>query len=103
MENSLKTAQPADSVMANGPNKSSGNLPKHSPSEDGFDEDEELSNEEVSSLCATIDQLESCLDDLEQKNDSLNAKLKAFIESMNEEKEQHAPPQEVDKTTKKDK
>lgn len=32
-----------------------------------------------------MDELDSFLDDLEQKNDSLNAKLKALLASMKEE------------------
>lgn len=58
----------------------------------------------VSSLCATIDQLDSCLDSLEQKNDSLQSKMKAFLNSMNEENsEEEKVTPEVDKKTTKDK
>ncbi|KAJ8038703.1 hypothetical protein HOLleu_16201 [Holothuria leucospilota] len=39
----------------------------------------------VTALCNTMDELDSFLDDLEQKNDSLNAKLKALLASMKEE------------------
>ncbi|XP_071802703.1 bublin coiled-coil protein-like [Asterias amurensis] len=37
--------------------------------------------EEYTVLGETLDQLDSCLDDLEQKNDSLNNKLKELLES----------------------
>ncbi|XP_038046841.1 UPF0184 protein C9orf16 homolog [Patiria miniata] len=37
--------------------------------------------EEYAALEQTLDQLDSCLDDLEQKNDSLNSKLKELLDS----------------------
>ncbi|PIK57279.1 hypothetical protein BSL78_05787 [Apostichopus japonicus] len=92
--------------MANGPNKPTTNETQSGASgNDMNDEDtDQLSNDGVASLCATIDQLDSCLDSLEQKNDSLQSKMKAFLNSMNEENsEEEKVTPEVDKKTTKDK
>ncbi|XP_041095127.1 UPF0184 protein C9orf16 homolog [Polyodon spathula] len=47
----------------------------------GVDEEEEFSEEEYAAINAMLDQINSCLDDLEERNDSLNTKLKELLES----------------------
>ncbi|XP_020321001.1 UPF0184 protein C9orf16 homolog isoform X1 [Oncorhynchus nerka] len=55
------------------------------PSDDGIIEDEDEFNEEGNTEYAAIntmlDQINSCLDDLEERNDSLNGKLHELLES----------------------
>lgn len=74
--------------MANGPNKPSSNLGDDADESNSFDNTaagQQQVEQEVTALCNTMDELDSFLDDLEQKNDSLNAKLKALLASMKEE------------------
>ncbi|MGH0173235.1 UNVERIFIED_CONTAM: hypothetical protein FKN15_064931 [Acipenser sinensis] len=47
----------------------------------GIDEEEEFGEEEYAAINAMLDQINSCLDDLEERNDSLNTKLKELLES----------------------
>nr|XP_006640785.1 PREDICTED: UPF0184 protein C9orf16 homolog [Lepisosteus oculatus] len=59
-------------------------------------EDDEFSEEEYAAINSMLDQINSCLDDLEERNDVLNAKLKDLLESnrqaRQEFREQVAPP-----------
>ncbi|CAB1332751.1 unnamed protein product [Coregonus sp. 'balchen'] len=52
------------------------------PSDDGIIEDEdEFNEEEYAAINTMLDQINSCLDDLEERNDSLNGKLHELLES----------------------
>ncbi|XP_028664956.1 UPF0184 protein C9orf16 homolog [Erpetoichthys calabaricus] len=45
------------------------------------DGDDEFNEEEFAAINSMLDQINSCLDDLEERNDSLSAKLKELLES----------------------
>ncbi|XP_059494246.1 UPF0184 protein C9orf16 homolog [Stegostoma tigrinum] len=45
------------------------------------EEEDEASEEEYAALNLMLDQINSCLDNLEEKNDVLNAKLRELLES----------------------
>ncbi|XP_078082355.1 bublin coiled-coil protein [Mustelus asterias] len=45
------------------------------------EEEEEVPEEEYAALNLMLDQINSCLDNLEEKNDVLNAKLHELLES----------------------
>ncbi|XP_043576502.1 UPF0184 protein C9orf16 homolog isoform X1 [Chiloscyllium plagiosum] len=47
----------------------------------GQQEEEEAADEEYVALNLMLDQINSCLDNLEEKNDVLNAKLRELLES----------------------
>ncbi|XP_067868233.1 UPF0184 protein C9orf16 homolog [Heterodontus francisci] len=47
----------------------------------GQDEEEDVTEEEYTALNLMLDQINSCLDNLEEKNDVLNAKLQELLES----------------------
>ncbi|XP_077079466.1 bublin coiled-coil protein isoform X2 [Siphateles boraxobius] len=77
--------------------------------DDGIIEDEdEFSEEEFAAIDSMLDQISSCLDDIEEKNDSLNGKLHELLESnrqarrdfrerLNEEEQSRPhPPEEED-------
>ncbi|KAL0965481.1 hypothetical protein UPYG_G00281840 [Umbra pygmaea] len=52
------------------------------PMDDGIVENEdEFSEEEYAAINTMLDQINSCLDDLEERNDSLNGKLHELLES----------------------
>ncbi|KAL4609413.1 hypothetical protein GN956_G23811 [Arapaima gigas] len=48
--------------------------------EDDVDEDE-FNEEEYAAINSMLDQISSCLDDLEERNDALNGKLHELLES----------------------
>ncbi|KAM3874267.1 bublin coiled-coil protein [Diretmus argenteus] len=45
------------------------------------DDEDEYSEEEYAAINTMLDQINSCLDDLEERNDSLNGKLHELLES----------------------
>ncbi|XP_051750687.1 bublin coiled-coil protein [Ctenopharyngodon idella] len=50
--------------------------------DDGIIEDEdEFSEEEYAAIDSMLDQINSCLDDIEDRNDALNGKLHELLES----------------------
>ena len=57
---------------------------------------------EYIALEETLTQLDSCLDDLEEKNDSLNAKLRALLESTKETAAEMARDKECQGESDKD-
>ncbi|KAK2910802.1 hypothetical protein QQF64_026362 [Cirrhinus molitorella] len=71
--------------------------------DDGIIEDEdEFSEEEYAAIDSMLDQINSCLDNIEERNEALNGKLHELLESnrqvrrefrqqLNDE-EQHPPP-----------
>ncbi|XP_056111065.1 UPF0184 protein C9orf16 homolog [Rhinichthys klamathensis goyatoka] len=76
--------------------------------DDGIIEDEdEFSDEEYAAIDSMLDQINSCLDDIEEKNDSLNGKLHELLESnrqarrdfreqLSDEERDHPHPPEED-------
>ncbi|KAK7172471.1 hypothetical protein R3I93_002550 [Phoxinus phoxinus] len=46
-----------------------------------LEDEEEFSEEEYAAIDSMLDQINSCLDDIEEKNDSLNGKLHELLES----------------------
>ncbi|KAL6463988.1 hypothetical protein MHYP_G00283790 [Metynnis hypsauchen] len=44
-------------------------------------DDEEFNEEEYAAINSMLDQINSCLDDLEERNDALNGKLHELLES----------------------
>ncbi|XP_063066331.1 UPF0184 protein C9orf16 homolog [Engraulis encrasicolus] len=46
-----------------------------------IDDDDEFNDEEYAAIDSMLDQINSCLDDLEERNDSLNGKLHELLES----------------------
>ncbi|KAG9353911.1 hypothetical protein JZ751_012035 [Albula glossodonta] len=44
-------------------------------------EEEEFNEEEYAAINSMLDQINSCLDDLEERNDALNGKLHELLES----------------------
>ncbi|XP_010876095.1 UPF0184 protein C9orf16 homolog [Esox lucius] len=52
------------------------------PIDEGIiDNEDEFSEEEYAAINTMLDQINSCLDDLEERNDSLNGKLHELLES----------------------
>lgn len=50
--------------------------------DDGIiDDEDEFSEEEYAAINSMLDQINSCLDDLEERNDALNGKLHDLLES----------------------
>lgn len=49
--------------------------------DEGISDDDEFNEEEYAAINAMLDQINSCLDDLEDRNDSLNGKLHELLES----------------------
>ncbi|KAK0149492.1 UPF0184 protein C9orf16 [Merluccius polli] len=45
------------------------------------EDEDDLSEEEYASINSMLDQINNCLDDLEDRNDSLNGKLHELLES----------------------
>ncbi|XP_039517543.1 UPF0184 protein C9orf16 homolog [Pimephales promelas] len=76
--------------------------------DNGIIEDEdEFSEEEYAAIDSMLDQINSCLDDIEEKNDSLNGKLHELLESnrqarrdfrqqLSDEEHAHPHPSEED-------
>ncbi|XP_026099500.1 bublin coiled-coil protein [Carassius auratus] len=65
--------------------------------DDGIIEDEdEFNEEEYAAIDSMLDQINSCLDDIEERNDALNGKLHELLESnrqaRREFREQLPPP-----------
>ncbi|MED6267521.1 hypothetical protein CHARACLAT_013083 [Characodon lateralis] len=50
-------------------------------SEDGIIDDDEFGEEEYAAINSMLDQINSYLDDLEERNDTLNGKLHELLES----------------------
>ncbi|KPP67759.1 UPF0184 protein C9orf16-like [Scleropages formosus] len=48
---------------------------------DGDVDEDELNEEEYAAINSMLDQISSCLDDLEERNDVLNGKLHELLES----------------------
>ncbi|XP_030625078.1 bublin coiled-coil protein [Chanos chanos] len=46
-----------------------------------IDDEDEFSEEEYAAINTMLDEINSCLDDLEQRNDTLNGKLHELLES----------------------
>lgn len=46
-----------------------------------IENDDDFNDEEYEAINAMLDQINSCLDDLEERNDSLNGKLHELLES----------------------
>ncbi|XP_056147081.1 UPF0184 protein C9orf16 homolog [Lampris incognitus] len=46
-----------------------------------IEDDDEFSDEEYAAINTMLDQINSCLDDLEERNDALNSKLHELLES----------------------
>ncbi|KAM6985122.1 bublin coiled-coil protein [Aplochiton taeniatus] len=46
-----------------------------------MEDEEDFSEEEYASINSMLDQINSCLDDLEDRNDALNGKLHELLES----------------------
>ncbi|XP_073697025.1 bublin coiled-coil protein [Garra rufa] len=79
--------------------------------DDGIIEDEdEFNDEEYAAIDSMLDQINSCLDDIEERNEALNGKLHELLESNRQARrdfreqlndEEHPPPppaQESDST-----
>uniref|UniRef100_A0A3B1J3X1 Bublin coiled coil protein n=1 Tax=Astyanax mexicanus TaxID=7994 RepID=A0A3B1J3X1_ASTMX len=50
--------------------------------DDGIiDDEDEFNEEEYAAINSMLDQINSCLDDLEERNDALNGKLHELLES----------------------
>ncbi|XP_072422078.1 bublin coiled-coil protein [Chiloscyllium punctatum] len=64
------------------------------------EEAEEASDEEYVALNLMLDQINSCLDNLEEKNDVLNAKLRELLESNRQVRMEFR--QQVEATAPKD-
>ncbi|CAL8340646.1 unnamed protein product [Arctogadus glacialis] len=47
----------------------------------GIEEEDDFSGEEYASVNSMLDQINNCMDDLEDRNDSLNGKLHELLES----------------------
>ncbi|XP_043095881.1 UPF0184 protein C9orf16 homolog [Puntigrus tetrazona] len=65
--------------------------------DDGIIEDEdEFNEEEYAAIDSMLDQINSCLDDIEERNEALNGKLHELLESnrqaRKEFREQQNPP-----------
>ncbi|KAI2665109.1 Bublin coiled-coil protein [Labeo rohita] len=68
--------------------------------DDGIIEDEdEFNEEEYAAIDSMLDQINSCLDNIEERNEALNGKLhelrREFREQLNDEEQQqppHPPP-----------
>ncbi|KAJ0013073.1 hypothetical protein NQD34_017407 [Periophthalmus magnuspinnatus] len=63
--------------MSGGPNGD----PNMSAEEGIIDEDDEFDDEEYAAVNSMLDQINSYLDDLEERNDALNGKLHELLES----------------------
>ncbi|KAG5834686.1 UPF0184 protein C9orf16 homolog [Anguilla rostrata] len=72
-------------------------------------DEEEFNEEEYAAINSMLDQINSCLDDLEERNDALNGKLQELLESNRQARlefreqlngtspgEQQPPPPEQD-------
>uniref|UniRef100_A0A667YSB7 Bublin coiled coil protein n=1 Tax=Myripristis murdjan TaxID=586833 RepID=A0A667YSB7_9TELE len=46
-----------------------------------IEDDDEFSEDEYAAINSMLDQINSCLDDLEERNDALNGKLHELLES----------------------
>ncbi|XP_067295867.1 UPF0184 protein C9orf16 homolog [Pseudorasbora parva] len=69
--------------------------------DDGIiDDEDEFSEEEYAAIDSMLDQISSCLDDIEERNDALNGKLHELLESNRQARrefrelsdEEHPPP-----------
>lgn len=49
--------------------------------DEGIIDDDEFNEEEYAAINTMLDQINSCLDDLEDRNDALNGKLHELLES----------------------
>ncbi|XP_036385792.1 UPF0184 protein C9orf16 homolog [Megalops cyprinoides] len=61
------------------------------------DEEDEFNEEEYAAINSMLDQINSCLDDLEERNDALNGKLHELLESNRQARQEfreqlNAPP-----------
>ncbi|KAA0717448.1 UPF0184 protein C9orf16 -like protein [Triplophysa tibetana] len=54
----------------------------HISADDGIiDDEDEFNDEEYGAINSMLDQINSCLDDMEERNDALNGKLHELLES----------------------
>ncbi|XP_038637621.1 UPF0184 protein C9orf16 homolog [Scyliorhinus canicula] len=67
----------------------------------GLEEEEVMPEEEYAALNLMLDQINSCLDNLEEKNDTLNAKLHELLES-NRQVRMEFRQQQIDATAPTD-
>ncbi|XP_067263195.1 UPF0184 protein C9orf16 homolog [Chanodichthys erythropterus] len=82
--------------------------------DDGIIEDEdEFSEEEYAAIDSMLDQINSCLDDIEDRNDALNGKLHELLESnkqarrefrqqLNDEEPPPPPPPQAEDPASRD-
>ncbi|KAJ8390037.1 hypothetical protein AAFF_G00111980 [Aldrovandia affinis] len=83
--------------------------PNISITDETVDDEEEFNEEEYVAINSMLDQINSCLDDLEERNDALNGKLHQLLESNRQARlefreqlngtqssEQQSPPPEDD-------
>ncbi|XP_041050074.1 bublin coiled-coil protein [Cetorhinus maximus] len=69
--------------------------------EEEEEEEEEVPEEEYAALNLMLDQINSCLDNLEEKNDVLNVKLRELLES-NRQVRMEFRQQQIDATAPTD-
>lgn len=66
--------------------------------DDGIiDDEDEFSVEEYAAINSMLDQINSCLDDLEERNDSLNGKLLELLESNRQVRQEFISQQNASK------